>query len=99
MPYRGILFADPATGAFIPVALTCVDIPRDSEYTGADLTLEFRPFNIGGRSVVLASHSVVHFRMVGGQATNEADYSSYRLATFHANAEITFGDEVADEKR
>jgi hypothetical protein len=99
VPYRGLLFADPVTGAFIRVALTCVDIPRDSEYTGADLTLDFRSFDIGGRSVNLPSHSLVRFRMVRGQATNEADYSSYRIATFNANAEITFGDEVADEKR
>jgi hypothetical protein len=27
-----------------------------------------------------------------------ADYRSYRLANFSTNAEITFGDEVADEK-
>jgi hypothetical protein len=37
--------------------------------------------------------------MVRVRATNEADYSSYRLASFSANAEITFGDEVPEEKR
>ncbi len=96
VPYRGLLYADPFTGALIRVALTCMNIPRDSEYTGADLTLEFRPFNIEGRSVDLPSHSLVHFQMVSGKATNEADYSFYRLASFSTNAEITFGDVVFD---
>jgi hypothetical protein len=76
-----------------------MDIPRDSEYTGADLTLEFRPFDIGGGSVVLPSHSLVHFQMAKGVATNEADYRSYRLAGFGATTEIKFGDEVLEEKR
>ena len=99
VPYTGLVYADPVTGDLIRVTLTCIDIPRDSEYTGADLTLEFRSFNIGGRSAGLPSHSVVHFRMVTGQATNEADYSLYRLVSFGANAEIKFGDEVVGEKR
>jgi hypothetical protein len=99
VPYNGLLYTDPVTGAFIRVALTCLDIPRDSGYTGADLTLEFQSFDVGGGSVGLPSHSLVHFQMVRGRATNEADYSSYRLASFSANAEITFGDEVPEEKR
>jgi hypothetical protein len=99
VPYKGLLYADPVTGALIRVALTCMDIPHDSEYTGADLTLGFRSFNIGGRSVGLPSYSLVRFQMVKGKATNEADYSSYRLASFSANTEITFGDEVAEEKQ
>jgi hypothetical protein len=99
VPYKGLLYADAVTGALIRATLTCTDIPRDSEYTGADLTLEFRPFSIGGRSFRLPSHSRVHFQMVGGQATNEADYRSYHLADFSADAAITFGDEVAGEKR
>jgi hypothetical protein len=99
VPYKGLLYADLATGAFVRVALTCEDIPRDSEYTGADLTLEFRSFNIAGSSVVLPSHSLVRFQMVSGHATNEADYRSYRLASFSADSEITFGDEVPEEKR
>jgi hypothetical protein len=61
--------------------------------------LEFQPFNIEGGSVGLPSHSMVHFQMVRGQATNEADYGSYRLASFSANTEITFGDEVPQEKQ
>jgi hypothetical protein len=99
VPYKGSLYADPITGAFIRVMLTCMDIPRDSEYTGAELVLQFQSFNIERGSVDLPSHSRVHFQMVGGQATNEADYSSYRLANFSANTEITFGDEVPEEKR
>jgi hypothetical protein len=98
VPYNGLLYADPITGALIKVTLTCMDIPRDSEYTGADLTLEFRSFNMEGRSVDLPSHSLVHFQMVGGRATNEADYNSYHLAGFSTNAEITFGDEVDEQK-
>jgi hypothetical protein len=99
VPYKGLLYADPDTGSLIRLVLTCVDIPHDSEYTGVDLNLEFRPFDIAGRSVDLPSHSLVHFQMVMGQATNEADYRSYRLANFSANAEIKFGDEAAEEKR
>ncbi len=99
VPYKGLLYADPVTGAFIRMALTCVDIPRGSEFTGADLTLEFQSFDIGGGRAVLPSHSLVHFQMDKGVATNEADYRSYRLASFSANTEIRFGDEVPEEKR
>jgi hypothetical protein len=99
VPYKGLLYADPVTGDLIRVALASVDLPHDSEYTGVDLTLEFRSFNIAGRRVGLPSDSLVHFQMVRGEATNEADYSSYRLASFSANAEINFGDEAVEVKR
>jgi hypothetical protein len=98
VPYKGFLFADLVTGTFIRAALTCMNIPRDSEYTAADLTLEFQSFDIGGGSVVLPSHSLVRFQMVRGDATNEANYGSYRFASFSADSEIKFGD-AAEEKR
>jgi hypothetical protein len=82
VPYKGLLYADPVTGGLIRLALTCVDIPLDSDYTGVEVTLDFRSFDIAGRSVDLPAHSLVHLQMIGGQATNEADYRSYRLASF-----------------
>jgi hypothetical protein len=97
VPYRG-LYADPSSGAFVRLSVECFNIPRDSEYTAASLTLDFRPFEVDGRTVDLPSRSVVTFRTDFGSATNEAEYSAYRLANFSTDSGIQFGDEAAGEK-
>jgi hypothetical protein len=97
VPYKGLLFADPLTSALIRVEIKCVNIPRDSEYTGADLALDFSPSRVGGRLLPLPSHSVVHFQMTRGEATNEANYRSYRL--FSTDSEMKFETEAGEESR
>jgi hypothetical protein len=95
VPYRGLLYADPLTSALVRVDIKCVNIPGDSEYTSADVELDFRPFPVRGRLLPLPSHSVVHFQMSRGEATNEADYRSYRL--FSTDSEMKFETDAAEE--
>lgn len=90
VPYTGLVYADPETGAFVRVRIWCVDIPRDMEYEGAEVAIDFKVFLINGRLVDLPSHSVVRFRMEHGDATNEADYNGYRLADFSTDSAIQF---------
>lgn len=94
VPYQGLLYADALTGALIRVEMKCVNIPSNSEYTGAEFALDFKPFTVGGRMLPLPFHSVVHFQMTRGQATNEADYRSYSL--FSTDSEINFDADAAE---
>jgi hypothetical protein len=98
VPFNGLLYADAANGALVHVQIECVEIPRESEYVGADVAIEFSVFNVAGRSLNLPSHSRVHFRMQNGSTTNEAEYSGYRLAEFSINTGIKFGDAVPENK-
>lgn len=99
VPYQGQLYADPVTGALIRAELRGVHIPRGLEYVGVDLTLDFKPFDVSGRSIDLPSHSRAHFQMAWGEATNEADYRTYRLAEFTSDSQIQFDTESVEEKR
>ncbi len=94
VPYRGWLYADALTGALIRVEMKCVNIPGNSEYTGAEFALDFKPFTVGGRMLPLPSHSVAHFQMTRGGATNEADYRSYWL--FSTDSEMKFETDAAN---
>ncbi len=98
-PYKGLIYADHVTGALVRASIKCVDIPRGSEYTGAELTLDFASFDVGGRSIDLPSHTVVRFQMDRGSAINEATYSSYHIADFSTDSAIRFDAEPVDEKR
>jgi hypothetical protein len=98
IPFKGLLYADAATSALVRVKIQCVDIPRQSEYVGADVTVDFGSFDVNGRMVELPAHSLIRFQMKDGDAANEADYRGYRLADFGVDSQIRFVDEPADEK-
>ncbi len=98
-PFKGLLYADAATGALVRVEIECIEIPLESEYTGADVTVDFSLFDVAGRGMDLPSHSRVRFQMKQGDTTNEADYSAYRLAEFGTDTRIKFGDDIGEESR
>ncbi|HXE64986.1 MAG TPA: hypothetical protein VN519_15690 [Bryobacteraceae bacterium] len=99
VPVKGLLHADAATGTVEWVEIQCIEIPRESEYIGAEVTVDFRSFDVAGRELNLPAHSRVRFRMKQGDATNEAAYSAYRIAEFGADTRITFGDESVENGR
>lgn len=99
VPFKGLLYADAATGAMKWVEIQCVGIPRDSEYIGAEVTVDFRSFNVAGREFNLPAHSRVRFRMKQGDATNQAEYSAYRIPEFGIDTRIQFGDETGENNR
>jgi VWFA-related protein len=93
VPFKGLLFADAATGALAWVEIQCIEIPRESEYIGAEVTVDFGWFGVAGRELNLPAHSRVRFRMKQGDTTNEGEYSAYRIAEFGTDTRIKFGDE------
>jgi hypothetical protein len=97
--FRGLLYADTATGALAWVEIQCIGIPRESEYIGAQVTVDFGSFHVAGRELNLPAHSRVRFRMKQGDTTNEAEYSAYRIAEFGTDTRIKFGDESGENNR
>ncbi len=93
VPFKGLLYADAATGALAWVEIQCIGIARESEYIGAEVTVEFGSFDVEGRELNLPAHSRVRFQMKQGDTTNEAEYSAYRIAEFGTDTRIQFGDE------
>jgi len=99
VPFKGLLYADAATGALAWVEIQCIEIPRESEYIGAEVAVDFGSFVVAGRELNLPAHSRVRFRMKQGDTTNEAEYSAYRIAEFGTDTRIKFGDESGENSR
>jgi hypothetical protein len=99
VPFKGLLYADAATGALAWVEIHCIGIPRESEYIAAEVTVDFGSFDVAGRELNLPAHSRVRFRMKQGDTTNEAEYSAYRIAEFGTDTRIKFGDESGENNR
>lgn len=96
VPFKGLLYADAATGALAWVEIQCMGIPRESEYIGAEVTVEFGSFSVAGRELNLPAHSRVRLRMKQGDTTNEAEYSAYRIVEFGTDTRVRFGDESGE---
>jgi len=97
VPFQGLVYADAATGAPAWVEIQLMDIPRESEYIAAEVTVDFGPFQVAGRELNLPVHSRVRFRMKQGDTSNEAEYSAYRMAEFGTDTRIQFG-EIGEDK-
>jgi hypothetical protein len=91
VPFKGFVYADYETGAVVRISMTCTDIPSDSEYTGADVTLDYRPARVAGQEIVVPAHYLAHMRMAKGEVTNEATFTAYRQ--FSADSTLKFDDE------
>ena len=92
VPYQGLVYADYETKAVVRIEMKCVDIPRDSEYIGADITLDYGPARVAGREFILPAHYLLHFQMRDGFVTNDAQYTDYRR--FSADVKVRFEDEA-----
>jgi hypothetical protein len=92
VPFQGFVYADYETKAVVRIEMKCTDIPRDSEYTYAGLTLDYKPAKMAGRESILPAHYLLNFQMVRGFAANEAEYTGYRR--FTADTTIQFEDET-----
>lgn len=89
--FTGLAYADYETGAVVRIAIKCTDIPSDSEYTGADVTLDYRTARVAGQEIIVPAHYLAHFRMARGEVTNEATFTAYRQ--FSADSTVKFDDE------
>jgi len=91
VPFKGLVYADYETGAVMRIAIKCTDIPGDSEYTDADVTLDYRTARVAGQEIIVPAHYLAHFRMARGEVTNEATFTAYRQ--FSADSTVKFDDE------
>jgi hypothetical protein len=88
VPFQGFVYADYETRVVVRIDMKCTDIPRNSEYMNAALTLDYKPANVAGREFVLPSHYQLHFQMARGLEMSEAEYTDYRR--FSADATVQF---------
>lgn len=88
VPYQGFVYVDPETMTVVRIEMKCFDIPKDSEYMVAALTIDYQPAQVAGREFILPAHYGLHYQMTRGRMINAADYSNYRR--FSADATIQF---------
>lgn len=63
VPFEGFVYADYETKAVVRIDMKCVDIPADSEYIGAGLTLDYKPARVAGQEFILSAHYLLHFQI------------------------------------
>jgi hypothetical protein len=88
VPFQGSVYADYETKAVVRIEMKCTNIPRDSEYTNASLTLDYKPAMVAGHEFILPAHYLLHFQMVKGFEMNDAEYTACRK--FSADATVKF---------
>lgn len=88
VPYQGSVYVDPETMAVVRLEMKCLEIPKDSEYSGVALTLEYQPAEVAGLTFILPAHFQLNYQMLGGTFLNGAEYTNYRR--FSADASIKF---------
>jgi hypothetical protein len=91
VPFRGFVYADYETRAVVRIEMKCIDIPGDSEYTGVDVTLDYKPARMAGQEFIVPAHYLAHFHLVRGEVTNEAGFTAY--SRFSADSTLKFEDD------
>jgi hypothetical protein len=90
VPFQGFVYADYETRVVLRIDMKCTDIPRNSEYLNASVTLDYKLANVAGQEFVLPSHYQMHFQMVTSLKMSEAEYTAYRR--FSADSTVKFED-------
>jgi hypothetical protein len=90
VPYQGLIYADAETLAVVRIEMkiTPHDIPKNSEYLNAGLTLDYKPEQVAGHEFILPAHYSLHYQMMNGIVFNDAEYTNYRK--FSADTAIQF---------
>ena len=90
VPYQGLVYADAETLRVVRIEMkvTPQDIPKNSSYVNAALTLDYKPAQVAGRESILPAHYSLHYQMRNGMAAYFAEYANYRK--FTADATIQF---------
>jgi hypothetical protein len=93
VPFQGLVYADAETLTVVHIELkiTPQDIPKNSQYINAALTLDYKPEQVAGHESILPAHYSLHYQMRDGMAWYIAEYMDYRK--FSADATIEFKGE------
>ena len=89
--FKGRVYADAETKAVLRVETHTSDFPKDAEYKGIDLTLDYKAAKIDGREYVLPYHFEIqwHRRSIAGELNVQAEFKDYRA--FTAPATVSSG--------
>jgi hypothetical protein len=90
VPFQGLVYADAETLTVVRIEMkiTPQDIPKNSQYINAALTLDYKPEQVAGHESLLPAHYSLHYQMRDGMAWYIAEYTNYRR--FSADATIQF---------
>jgi len=90
VPYEGLVYADAETLMVVRIEMkiTPQDIPKNSQYVNAALTLDYKPEQVAGHESILPAHYMLRYQMRDGMAWYIAEYTNYRK--FSADATIEF---------
>jgi len=89
VPYRGSVYADPATGAIWRITDTAYDIPSKLMTQEISRTIDYDEIPIGEKRYLLPVEATVSALLETRKIRNEMEFQDYRK--FEADAAITFG--------
>ena len=93
VPYRGSIYADPATGAVGRISDIAFDIPPQLLTREIATTIEYGEISIGDRKYLLPVEATVSVLLETRRIRNEMEFQNYRK--FEADSAVTFGPEAA----
>jgi hypothetical protein len=91
--HRGLVFADPQSGAVMRLILIAAGFDRDVDTIAAGHVLEYGEVAIGAGRYLLPLRSIAYVRLGPYESRDEIEYRNYRK--FSSNAEINFAEEDA----
>jgi hypothetical protein len=91
VPYRGSVYADPATGAVLRIMSSAYDIPVAVQTRSIATTIDYDPVSIGGRDYLLPVEASVLLDTGSHHVWNRMEFRGYRK--FEAESTVTFGSE------
>ena len=92
VPYRGSIYADPATGAVWRISDTASEIPPHLLTRQISTTIDYDEISIGDRKYLLPVQATVSVLLETKKIRNEMEFQNYRK--FEADSAVTFGPEA-----
>jgi hypothetical protein len=93
VPYRGSIYADPASGAVWRINDVAFDIPPQLLTREISTTIDYGEIPIGDRKYLLPVEATVSVLLETKRIRNEMEFQNYRK--FEADSAVTFGPEAA----
>jgi hypothetical protein len=93
VPYRGSIYADPATGAVWRISDIAFDIPPQLLTREISTTIDYEEIPIGDKQYLLPVQATVSVLLETKRIRNEMEFQNYRK--FEADSAVTFGPEAS----
>lgn len=90
--YRGLVYADPNTGAISHITLESIDIPKSFPINEASEILDFGDVEIDGKKYICPLKAELHMRSGGQKDKNDIEFRLYRK--FGTESNIVYGAEA-----